>query len=100
MMGGGMMWPGTWGRGMMGGGFGLLGWLGVIIAWLTRLGILALLVVGVLWLIRAVGQSGGATVATTPAAAPKAETGKTCPACGKPVQDDWQVCPYCGGALK
>ena len=25
---------------------------------------------------------------------------RTCPTCGKPVQDDFVVCPYCGTQLK
>ncbi|HIC89489.1 MAG TPA: zinc ribbon domain-containing protein [Anaerolineae bacterium] len=24
---------------------------------------------------------------------------ETCPSCGRPVQADWQVCPYCGQGL-
>ena len=25
---------------------------------------------------------------------------KTCPSCGKPVSEEWNVCPYCGAKLK
>jgi hypothetical protein len=27
---------------------------------------------------------------------PPAAPGKSCPNCGKPLQDDWVSCPYCG----
>ena len=77
---GGMMGPG-----MMGGwGFAPFGWLGMIFMWLIPLSFVALLVVGILWLLR----TGNGTSRTP------SETGN-CPECGHPTQADWQYCPYC-----
>ena len=36
--------------------------------------------------------------AVTAEAAP-ADPTRTCASCGKPAQDDWKNCPYCGSAL-
>ncbi len=46
---------------------------------------IGLLVLGVVWLVRAVSTPGA------PAASQAA-----CPHCGKPVQAGWKACPYCG----
>jgi len=80
----GMM--GGWGRGW---GFGPSVWMGIFML-LFPLGFLTLLALGIAWLVKALTASGG----QTPAA-----PGKTCPNCGRPVQTDWQVCPYCGQKL-
>ncbi len=88
MMGPGMM--GAWGHGWGGWGFGPFGWLGLIFMWLFPLGLLALLILGVAWLVKAVAQPGG----QTPAA-----PGRTCPDCGRSAQADWKKCPYCGATL-
>jgi len=81
---------GGWGRGWGGWGLGPFGWLGMIFMWLFPLGLLALLILGVVWLIKAVAQPGS----QTPAA-----PGRTCPNCGRPAQADWKNCPYCGTTL-
>ena len=51
---------------------------------------ITLLVLGIVWLVKAVGAS------------PAQGTGgpaPTCTECGRPVQAGWQVCPYCGHKL-
>jgi hypothetical protein len=73
------------GGGLMGGFFGLLFmFLGLLIP----VGLLALLIVGGVWLVRNIS---GTTTPSAPA--------KTCPDCGRPVEPDWQICPYCGASL-
>lgn len=110
LVGASLVWPGwgwgwgsqgNWGPGrmvgpgMMGGwGFGPFGWLGMIFMWLFPLGFLALLVLGVVWLLRQV--SGPSRPFEGPFQAP---AGGTCPNCGRSVQADWQHCPHCGREL-
>lgn len=85
----GMM--GGYGRGMMGGwGFAPFGWIGMIFMWLFPLGYLVLLVLGIVWLVRAVSR---------PMSQPPVALNKTCPNCKQPVQADWRNCPHCGTAL-
>ena len=95
LFGGGMMrsWGyGGWGMmggpGMMGWGYSPFGWIGMAFMWLIPVGLIALTVFGIAWLVRNVSNS-------TP---PSAQT--PCPNCAKGVQTDWQNCPYCGTALK
>ncbi len=86
LLGGG--W-GMMGPGMMGGwGFAPFGWIGMTFMWLIPIGFIVLTVLGVVWLVRAVG--GGATLGS-PA--------RACPSCGRGVQADWRNCPHCGAAL-
>ena len=98
---------GTMGRGMMGpggmrggwcpwcGGTGRLGGglvgtvLGVTFACLLPLALLALLVVGGVWLARNVSGGEGPQQSVV-----------RCPSCGRPVEPDWQACPYCGEDLQ
>ena len=86
MMGsGGMMGPG----GMMGGwGYSPFGWIGMLFMWLIPVGLVALTVFGITWLVRNVGNSTQPSIQNP------------CPNCGKGVQADWQNCPYCGTALR
>lgn len=85
----GRMGPGMMGPGMMGGwGFSPFGWIGMIFMWLIPIGFIVLTVLGVAWLVRAVG--GGANPAAP---------GHTCLSCGRGVQADWRKCPYCGTPL-
>jgi hypothetical protein len=97
MMGPGMMggWrqEGGWcpfcgGTGRYQGGFlgGLYGWLFMLLP----LGFLVLLILGIIWLVRAVSRPASSTAATP----------QTCPQCGKPVAADWRVCPHCGSELQ
>ncbi|MFQ5596268.1 MAG: zinc ribbon domain-containing protein [Anaerolineae bacterium] len=85
-MGFGMMGPGMMGPGMM-GGFGAFWWL---LACLFPLGLIALLVLGAVWLLGTARGGQG----------PHSTSEDTCPSCGRPVQTDWQVCPHCGTPLQ
>jgi hypothetical protein len=60
----------------------------MLFMWLVPAGFVVLAVLGVVWLVRAVGG-------TSNPAAP----GRNCPSCGRGVQADWQNCPYCGAPL-
>ena len=80
---------GMMGPGMMGGwGMGPFGGIGMIFMWLVPVGLVVLVVLGIVWLVRAISAPGG----VTPAA-------RTCPNCGRPAQADWRTCPYCGQDL-
>lgn len=81
---------GMMGPGMMGWGFGSFGWLGVILRWLLPIALLALTVLGIVWLIRSLGRPN---MPTSIAAM------QTCPNCHHPTQADWRLCPHCGQAL-
>jgi hypothetical protein len=76
----GMMGPGhMFGGGSMMGGFGMpfLGF-GMFLGPLITIG---LVVLGIVWLVRAVSPSAPTTA---------------CAHCGKPVQPGWKACPHCG----
>lgn len=80
---------GMMGPGMMGGwGFSPFGWIGMIFMGLIPVGFLVLTILGVVWLVRAIGSGSNPAVST-----------RTCPSCGRGVQGDWHNCPYCGTAL-
>ena len=79
------------GYGMMGRGFGWMaafGWLGMALVWVIPLGLSSLVILGVASLVKNLSGSG------KPAVPPQ-----TCPTCSKPVQADWNNCPYCGQGL-
>ena len=59
---------------------------GGLFSGLISLGLLALIVLGIVWLVRNLRVS-------------KAVAVHPCTRCGKPVQVDWKNCPYCGKAL-
>lgn len=77
MMGQGRMMGPESNRGVLGGYVGSLG----ILITLLFLGAVGLLLVAYLW--------------ERPGLPEPAE----CPNCERPVETDWTVCPYCGGAL-
>jgi hypothetical protein len=93
----GMMGPG----GMRGGwcpwcggrGVGLGGILAAVAAFglicLLPLGLLVALALGAGWLARNTGEDRGV----------RRDTQAACPDCGRPVEDDWTTCPYCGEDL-
>lgn len=84
------------GYGMMGRGFGFtspMGWLGMGLFTLIPLGFLVLLALGGVWVISSLTKSGNPNP-SVPGVASKA-----CSSCGKSVQTDWKVCPYCGNSL-
>ncbi|HHH41696.1 MAG TPA: zinc ribbon domain-containing protein [Chloroflexi bacterium] len=91
---GGMMGPGMMGGWGMTGSWGW-GWPGFFLMMVFPLGFLVLLILGVVWLIRLAGGIQAGPPAPPPASPP----GKTCPSCGRTVQEDWQLCPYCGESL-
>jgi uncharacterized membrane protein len=72
------------GWGMM--GTGMMG--GTWLIWLIPMAIVVLVLAGVVWLVQ-----------TLRAGSNPPGTDKTCPACGRGVQADWQNCPYCGREL-
>jgi hypothetical protein len=96
----GMGGPGhMFGSGPMMGGFGrsvMGGWamfgLGRLLWPLLMVG---LIVLGVVWLIRAVSAPRMPAAAVTPAAVPSALP-TPCAHCGQPLQAGWKACPYCG----
>jgi hypothetical protein len=67
------------------GGFGFFPF-GMGLIWLFPLGAIALIVLGVVWLVNSLNSS-------------KTGQGRACPSCGKPAQADWKTCPYCGNSL-
>jgi uncharacterized membrane protein len=84
---------GMMGPGMMGGrGFAPFGWIGMLLMWLFPLGFGVLVALGIVWLVRAIGQGRSGQQPAAPA--------RTCPNCHRPAQADWRNCPYCGTALE
>ena len=77
------------GPGMM--GYGIMPW-GGLIRGLFSIGFLALLVLGIVWLIRSLQKP--AQVAA-PVELPAASA-TSCKKCGMTLQDEWKVCPHCG----
>jgi hypothetical protein len=77
--------PGHMGGWGMMGAFPLMGGAWMILRLLVPLAVLALVVVGVVALIRAVAR-------------PKVAMA-SCPACSRPVQAGWVACPNCGQKL-
>ena len=80
--------PGFGMHGFGGHSFGMPGWgrmpFGGFLGGLFTLGLLAFLVLGIIWLVRGLKT-------------PKPAVGThACANCGKPVQADWRNCPYCG----
>lgn len=87
MLGYGVMGPGMMGPGRL-GSFGGLGWLG---SCLVPLGLLALVIGGYVWLVTAISKTQRGSRPPHPV---------LCPTCNRPVQADWQVCPYCSTPLR
>jgi hypothetical protein len=74
-------------------GFGMMPF-GGFFGGLVSLGVLALIVLGIIWLVRRLRTPvapAAPVVPATPAA--------TCRNCGKPVESDWRNCPHCGKKL-
>jgi len=67
------------------------------------LGIFILVIVGIIALVNALvrGNRPAAYSQPTQPAAPvqSAAATRNCPNCGKPAQEDWKTCPYCGTQL-
>jgi len=79
-------------------GVGLLEGLILLLILGVPLGIFALLIVGLVLLLRRPAAYVAPAAAAGPVqvvdASAAAET-RACPNCGRPVQTGWQVCPYC-----
>ena len=102
------------GPGMMGFGrhFPFFNFLGGLFC----LGVLALLVLGIIWLVRVLRKPAASSTVIVPAAAPVPTAAAMaapsaepvapvaevhpCPKCGEPVQEGWNHCPNCGKKLK
>ncbi|MCX8024055.1 MAG: zinc ribbon domain-containing protein [Thermanaerothrix sp.] len=69
-----------------------LGWLWALLRVFTPLFLLALLVVGIVLLVR--------STSPTTLSPSQPSTASSCPQCKHPIQSDWLVCPYCGTRLK
>jgi hypothetical protein len=97
------------GPGMMGFGRGMP--FGGFFRGLFCLGFLALVVLGIIWLVRRLRKPAAVVVApvapagdVAPVAAPVAQVAPVaplaavhpCAKCGEPVQDGWKHCPNCG----
>ncbi len=90
-------------------GFGGYSPMRGIFGGLLGLGFLVLIIVGIVALVNVImrGSRSAQVTSTTPPAqtaqpAPAAEMvipTRTCSHCGKPAQDDWTTCPYCGNPL-
>jgi uncharacterized membrane protein len=81
--------PGFAGPMAYGQGFFIFG----IFRLLIPLAVVGLAIYGVVALFRR-KPSPAVAVDATPAASTR-----TCASCGKPAQDDWKTCPYCGSTL-
>jgi len=64
---------------------------------LLGLGVFVLVIAGIVALVNALVRSNRPTQAQPPAQI--ATPTRTCSNCGKPAQDDWKTCPYCGNPL-
>jgi hypothetical protein len=83
------------GPGMM--GFGRRMPFAGLVACLFSLGFLALVVLGIIWLVRRQSRPAvaAAPVAPVESVAPVAAV-HPCSKCGEPVQEGWKHCPNCG----
>ena len=84
----GMMGPGMMG-GYGGWGYSPLNGVGMAFMWLIPIALIVLTVLGVVYLVRAVGSGSGNP----------SSVARTCPSCGRAVQLDWRNCPHCGASL-
>jgi hypothetical protein len=86
------------GPGMM--GFGWMFPLGGLIGGLFSLGLLALVVLGIVWLVSRLRRPMPVATPVTPvepvAPATSMAAVHPCPRCGEPVQEGWKHCPNCG----
>jgi cation transporter-like permease len=64
---------------------------------LLCLGVLLLVIVGIVALVTAL-MRGNRPAQTIPPAQMTTPS-RNCSNCGKPVQEDWKTCPYCGNPL-
>ena len=69
-------------------GYSPFGWIVMIFMWLIPISLIALAVLGIVWLIWSAGGFNSSV------------TDHVCPNCRKRVQTDFQNCPYCETSLK
>ena len=69
----------------------MMGMFGGLLLGVLFLGLVVLVVVGIVFLVRALPQSNQNQMAATK---------RICDRCGKTAAPDWQVCPYCGESLR
>ena len=87
-------------------GFGYVSPVRGIFGGLLGLGVLVLIIIGIVALVNLIMRSNRSAQVTqtnqpaqqAPAAEMTAPT-RTCSNCGKPAQEDWKTCPYCGNPL-
>ncbi len=96
-----MPYGGMGGRNM--GGFGMMGFgrslpFGGLFGGLVSLGLLALLVLAIIWMVRNLRRPAIVMAAPVAAVSPVASIVSThpCPKCAEPVQENWKFCPNCG----
>ncbi len=103
------------GRGMIMRGpgmmeFGRTSIFGGLFGGLIAVGLLALIVMGIIWFARSLRTPATANAVVTSndvvtSSATQAEQGsssvtsQTCPKCGEPIQAGWKHCPQCGKKL-
>jgi hypothetical protein len=87
------------GRGMRMRGFGGMGLFGGLIGGLFSLGILALAVLGVIWLVNRLRKPKVVVAPIAPVASLAPAVTHPCPNCSEPVQEGWKHCPNCGEKL-
>lgn len=95
---------GGYGYSMMGPGFRMMqpmryyySPVRTIFGALFGLGVFVLIIVGIVALVGAIVRGNRPMQSTTPA--PTTATTRVCSNCGKPAQDEWKTCPYCGNPL-
>jgi len=64
---------------------------------LLGLGVFILVIVGIVALVNALVRGNRPAQPNPPAQ--MAAPARTCSNCGKPAQEDWKTCPYCGNPL-
>ena len=80
-------------------GFGMFGILGGILMLLFTVGIGALVIFGIAWVVRSVSQGVQPGSFLRQAAPMQPMAVKTCDSCSRSVQQDWSHCAYCGSRL-
>jgi hypothetical protein len=92
-IGGSNVWrDGYWDHHDFRWGIPVMGLLGGLLMLFIPFGLLALTVIGVVFLVRALQKPQHND--------PPLPVGELCENCGKTVAPEWQVCPYCGTPLK
>ena len=81
------------GPGMM--GYGGMMPFGGLIGGFFCLAFIALLVLGIFWLVRTIGKTHAVNSAAAAAATPEPLL-DNCKKCGQPLHADWKHCPNCG----